>query len=83
MPAASRLRAVSLVSVNAGRPPGIPGGVVPAGLEARRQQHLVTDLDHDLGVLDEECLGVLPALAELFTLVGEPGAGLLDDAQVD
>ena len=43
----------------------------------------VVDLGHQLGVLDEERLHVLPALAELLTLVGEPGARLLDEPEVD
>ena len=35
-------------------------------------EDLLVDLDQQLGVLDEEALGVLPPLAELLTLVGEP-----------
>src|SRR5205807_10457705 len=38
---------------------------------------------HDLGVLAEERLGVLAALAELLTLVGEPRSGLLDETEID
>ena len=45
--------------------------------------HAVVDLGHQLGVLDEERLHVLPALAELLTLVGEPGARLLDEPEID
>src|SRR3546814_6457195 len=41
------------------------------------------DLDHDLGVLTQERLGVLPALAELLALVGVPGTRLLHEAEVD
>src|SRR5687768_3079617 len=41
------------------------------------------DVHHDLGVLGEEVLGVLPALAELLTFVGEPRARLLDEVEVD
>src|SRR3546814_320812 len=41
------------------------------------------DLDHDLGVLTQERLGVLPALAELLALVGVPSARLLHEAEVD
>src|ERR1700694_1880596 len=37
----------------------------------------------DLRVLLEEELGVLAALAEALAVVGEPGAGLLDDAGLD
>ena len=37
----------------------------------------------DVGVLLEELLGVLAALAEALAVVGEPGAGLLDDAGLD
>ena len=42
----------------------------------------VGDLDHDLGVVDQELLGVLPALAQLLPLVRVPGTRLLDDAEV-
>ena len=35
------------------------------------------------GFSDEERLDVLPALAELLTLVGEPGTRLLDEPEVD
>src|SRR5690606_37625022 len=41
------------------------------------------DLDHDLRVLGQELLGVLPALAELLALVRVPGARLLHDVVVD
>src|SRR5215212_9167066 len=34
----------------------------------------------DLGVVAQELLGVLAALAEALAVVGEPGAGFLDDA---
>ena len=44
--------------------------------------HLLADLEHHVDVLGEERLHVLPALAELLTLVGEPGARLLDDAEI-
>ena len=56
------------------------------GVDARRCRPLADplgDLDHDLGVLGQERLGVLPTLAELLALVGVPGARLLDDAEVD
>src|SRR4029077_14021069 len=45
--------------------------------------HLVGDLDHQLRVGDQELLGLLPALAQLLALVGEPGPGLVDDPEVD
>src|SRR5829696_8355655 len=47
--------------------------------EASLLAHTLTDLDHDLRVLLQEALCVLAALTELFTLIGEPRAGLLDD----
>src|SRR4029077_21021270 len=40
------------------------------------------DLDHDLGAVDQELLGVLPPLPELLALVGVPGTGLLHEAEV-
>ena len=51
--------------------------------DAGGHPQLLGDLDHDLRVVGEEALGVLPALAELLALVGEPRPGLLDDAHVD
>ena len=51
--------------------------------DARRGPDLLGDLDHDLGVLDQERLGVLTALAELLALVGVPSTRLLHDAQLD
>ena len=42
----------------------------------------LVDLGHELGVLGQEVLDVLTALAELLTLVGEPGARLLDEAEL-
>src|SRR5207237_5281340 len=44
---------------------------------------LLGDLHHQVDVLGEEGLHVLPALAELLALVGEPRARLLDDAEID
>src|SRR5581483_9605558 len=41
------------------------------------------DGDHQLGVVDQELLGVLLALTELLALVRVPGARLLHDAHVD
>src|SRR5438270_7669710 len=66
----------------------ILGGLRTLGrLRRRGQAHLLTDapvdVDHDLEVLGEEGLGVLPALAELFALVGEPGPGLLHQPEID
>src|SRR5215210_3651738 len=51
--------------------------------EADGLSHLPVDLLAGLDVLHEELPGVLATLAELLTLVGEPGAGLLDHLQVD
>src|SRR5215211_2963553 len=39
------------------------------------------DLDHDLRVLAQERLGVLPPLAELLAVVRVPGPRLLDDRE--
>src|SRR5262245_58134648 len=44
---------------------------------------LPLDLVADVDVLGEELPGVLSTLSELVALVGEPGAGLLDDLEVD
>ena len=41
------------------------------------------DLGRDLGMVAQELLGVLAALADPLRLVGEPGAGLLDHAGLD
>ena len=41
------------------------------------------DFAGDLGVVAQEPLRVLAALAEALAVVGEPGAGLLDDAGLD
>src|SRR5690606_1843850 len=57
--------------------------VLGAGVDADLLADPLGDLDHDLGVLPEEGLGVLPALAELLALVGVPGTRLLHEAQVD
>src|SRR5262249_27536509 len=61
---------------------GAEGYVACTLTETDLLANLLGDLDHDLQVLGDEGLGVLPALAELFALVGVPGAGLLDDTQV-
>ena len=44
---------------------------------------LIVDFRHELRVLREELLRVLPSLAELLALVGVPGTGLLHDAELD
>src|SRR5262249_13906262 len=44
---------------------------------------LLADLHHEVEVLGEELLRVLASLPELLTLVGEPRARLLHDAEVD
>ena len=41
------------------------------------------DLLGDVGIFAQEGLGVLAALAEALAVIGEPGAGLLDDAVLD
>src|SRR6185503_14389470 len=51
-------------------------------VDADRGPDLLADLDHHVDVLGEERLHVLPALAELLTLVGEPRARLLHDAEL-
>src|SRR5438552_16405359 len=52
------------------------------GVDTDRGPDLLADLDHQVDVLGEERLHVLPALAELLTLVGEPRSRLLDDAEL-
>src|SRR5262245_45595541 len=52
-------------------------------LDADRTTDLVADLHHEVEVLGEEGLRVLAPLPELLALVGEPGARLLHDAEVD
>src|SRR6478672_9057852 len=44
---------------------------------------LLLDLVGHVGVFQQEVAGVLLALAELFTLIGEPGTGLTDEALLD
>src|SRR5581483_8379199 len=51
--------------------------------QARLLADALVELDHELGVVREELLGVLPALAQLLALVRVPGARLLGDPQVD
>src|SRR5665213_159539 len=36
-----------------------------------------------LGIVAQECLGILAALAEPLAVVGQPGAGFFDDACLD
>src|SRR5436305_12906117 len=52
-------------------------------VEPDRLADLRLDLVADVDVLGEELPRVLLALAELLTLVGEPGAALLDHLEVD
>src|SRR3546814_19340474 len=56
-----------------------------SGLIAETHLHAdpLGDLDHDLGVVDQELLGVLPTLAELLAVVGVPSTRLLHDLLVD
>src|SRR5579875_1598246 len=61
---------------------GTQRDVLPAA-QADPLTDLLGDLDHHLEVVGQETLGVLPALAQLLALVGVPGSGLLDDAQLD
>src|SRR5947209_6861088 len=62
---------------------------VAVGLRVRRWRQTccladaLGDLDHDLEVLGQEGLGVLPPLPELFALVGEPRPRLLHQPEVD
>ena len=65
---------------------GVDGALGGVGVGVLRRQalaHPIVDLGHQLRVLREERLHVLPALTELLALVGEPGARLLDEAEVD
>src|SRR5690606_9620850 len=59
------------------------GGLLDVIAEAHLGADPLGDLDHDLGVVGQELLGVLPALAELLAFVGVPGARLLHDLVVD
>src|SRR5256885_2164564 len=43
----------------------------------------LVDRDHQLGVVEQELLGLLLALPELLALIRVPGAGLLHDPVVD
>src|SRR4029453_14149176 len=52
-------------------------------VDAEVRADALGDLDHDLGGLAQEELGVLPALAELLAVVRVPGPRLLHEAQVD
>src|SRR6266542_1402134 len=59
-----------------------PRLAVPQGREAHGLPDPPLDLAGHVGVLGQELSRVLPALAELVALVGEPGAALLHDLQV-
>src|SRR4051812_35839214 len=56
------------------------GRVAHVALDPVVGQHLHLDLAGQVGVIDEELLGVVAALADALALVAEPGAGLLDGA---
>src|SRR4051794_11016553 len=71
------MRSVQLDGLLVGR------GELLVAPDARLPTDAIADLDHHLGVVGEELLGVLPALAELLTLVGVPGTRLLHDAEID
>src|SRR4051812_41805282 len=53
------------------------------GANAELLLDLLLDLVGHIGVLQQEGAGVLLALAQLLTLIGEPGAGLTDEALLD
>src|SRR5205085_6857752 len=52
-----------------------------AEVDADLAADLLVDLDHELGVLGQEVLGVLLALPELLAVVRVPGARLVHDAE--
>src|SRR5262245_37637671 len=58
-------------------------GAERRGADAELGTDALGDLDHHLGVLDQEHLGVLTALAQLLAVVGVPSARLLHEADVD
>ena len=69
-----------------GRSSGSTASLAECVLDVLRGQalaHPVVDLGHQLRVLREERLHVLPALAELLAFVGEPGTRLLDEPELD
>src|SRR3954467_5182282 len=78
---AQRDRLVERVDLTLGGRIGRSG--VLGGSDAHLLEDLFVDLAQQLGVVDEEALRVLPSLAELLTLVGEPRTGLLDEPEVD
>src|SRR5688572_14940258 len=51
--------------------------------DAGLAHHLVGDLHHQLRAGGQEFLGLFPPLTQLLTLVGEPGARLLHDPELD
>src|SRR6185369_14028682 len=65
-------------AASGGRRGGGPVAHVP--LDPVVGQHLALDLAGQVGVIDEELLGVVAALADALALVAEPGARFLDGA---
>ena len=53
------------------------------GPDAERCTDQAVDLNRDLGIRDQEPLGVLAAQAQLFALLGVPSTRLLHDAVLD
>src|ERR1700689_2530197 len=75
----------------------VPGRAVDVALAVgrhpdfgSRRQHdgcqlapdLLVELDHQIGRLPQELLGVLASLTELLTFVGEPRSRLLDEPEL-
>jgi hypothetical protein len=75
-----RLRGVDLrhLGLRQGRLPGGPRRAL--GAEAQRDADLAFDLGRELGIVGQELLGVVAALAEPRLAVGEERAGFLDQA---
>src|SRR6185503_16550549 len=82
-----RARGVSSLGLAMRLLAGFFGGAALVHHRARHQAgvgaDLLLDLVRDLGVLLEERLGVLAALADALAVVGEPSAGLLHHAGRD
>src|SRR5690606_7696708 len=51
--------------------------------QARAFAHALFDSRRDLGIVLEELARIFAALAHALAVVGEPGAGLFDDAALD